>query len=70
MAGADVGAIGEPMPLDCERDGEPRASLVPPPLVLEPAPPPYDADGRLAAEALDNGLLEDTVLRVRPDDSS
>lgn len=66
-AGAEVGAVGEPIPLDCESDGEPRASLdVPPP----PEPAPWGAEGRPVAEELDKGLLDDSVFRVRPDDSS
>jgi hypothetical protein len=56
------------MPLDCDSEGEPRASLVPPPPA--PAAAPCDADDRPAAEELEGAAADDTVFRERPDDSS
>jgi len=45
-----VVVFGEPTVLDCESNGEARASLVAPPPLLKAPPPPCDAVGKAAAE--------------------
>lgn len=46
--GADV--LGEPTVLEVESEGDARASLGPPPPLVEVPPPPCDAVGKAAAE--------------------
>ena len=73
--GGPGAATGEPTPLDCDSEGEPRASFaIPPPplpLLLLPPPPcdPIAAGKAAAVEA--RGVLADGVrARAREEESS
>src|ERR1700743_1998420 len=61
--------LGEPTALDCESEGEARASLAPPPLLGVP-PPPCDAVDKAAAEEASWEDDEDAMVLARAEDSS
>lgn len=72
VAGAEVGfdvVLGEPTVLDCESEGEARASLVAPPPLLDAPPPPCDAVGKAAAEEASCEEDWDAMVLVREDSS-
>lgn len=71
--GAEVGfvvVLGEPTVLDCESDGDARASLVAPPPLLELPPPPCDAVGKAAAEEASCELVWGAIVLDLVEDSS
>lgn len=65
-----VVVLGDPTALDCESEGDARASFVVPPPLLGAPPPPCDAVGKAAAEEASCEVVGGAMVLDRVADSS